>query len=164
VSRADLDGEAADGRTSAATAAGSRKIDSVMSSSAGEARPVLVDVEGLGLAVRVTLRVQDRLHVGESALPEERADDAALVAAAARATLAALERATPQAVGLRLEWSDVLHPDEDLPPMVVVLTTVTVADVPLRAPGSVLLRDRPIWAGARAVLQGLNRRLEILGL
>lgn len=129
-----------------------------------DARPLLVDVEGLGLAVRVTIKIRGKLHVGESPLPTENDADDALVAAAARATLGALEGACPAAVSLRLDWSGILHPDGALPPMAVVLATVTVADVPLRAPGSVLLREQPTWAGARAVLQGLNRRLEILGL
>lgn len=135
-----------------------------MTTTTRDSRPLLVDVTEAGGAVRVTLNVRDRSHVGVAHLPAGIARDAALVAAGAGATLDALEQATPQAVSLHLEWSEVVVPDEGLPPMALVLCNVTVADVPLRAPGSVLLRDDPAWAGARAALQGLNRRLEILGL
>lgn len=134
-----------------------------MTTSTEDHRPLLVDVAGAEGPVRVTLEIRDRRYVGESPLAGDGAPPA-LVTAAARATLDGLEQATPDAVTLRLEWSDVLRPEGHLPPLAVVLCTITVADVPLRAPGSALLRDKPLWAGARAVLQGLNRRLEIMGL
>lgn len=135
-----------------------------MTTSTGDNRPLLVDIAGAEGPVRVTLEVRDRRYVGEATLEGEDAAPPALVTVAARATLDGLEQAAPEAVTLRLEWSDVLHPEGGLPPLAVVLCTLTVAEVPLRAPGSALLRDKPLWAGARAVLQGLNRRLEILGL
>lgn len=135
-----------------------------MTSRTRDPRPLLADVAEAGGGVRVRLTVRDRSHVGVAALPAGAPPASALVTAAAAATIDALEQATPQAVSLRLEWSEVVEPDDELPPLAVVLCTVTVADVPLRAPGSALLRGEPAWAGARAVLQGLNRRLEVLGL
>lgn len=125
-------------------------------------RPVLREVVEQPGTVRVALEVGGRTFVGVGDVAGDGTEP--VVAAAARAALDALEQATPGAVALRLDWSMIVEPEGVLPPVVVVLVTATIAGVPLRVTGSVLLRDQPTWAGARAALQALNRRLEIMAL
>lgn len=130
---------------------------------AAERRPLLVEVVEHAPTVRITLEVGGQRFVGVDTV-EPGGDDGSLAAGGARAALDALAQATPGAVDLRLDWCEIAVPGGRLPRLAVVLVTATIAGVPLQASGSVLVRDRPDWAGARAVLQALNRRLEIMSL
>lgn len=120
-------------------------------------RPVLVDVAGSG-PVRVTVRLRDHEEVGE-------ADGQAPADAAAVATLRALDALTPEAVTFGLEWCGAIQPDDDSPPVLLVLAKLTIAGVPMRQSGTAIVRDGDVAvAAAQAALDALNRRLEIMEL
>lgn len=110
-----------------------------------------------GDPVGVVLTLGERAEAGYGERTSE------LIAAPALATLAAIEAFTPTAVSVELEWSDVISPAVDLPPIAVVMVRIEVAGVAMRYAGSVVVRDdRLDEAAARSVLQALNRRLEIM--
>lgn len=118
----------------------------------------LVDAGGTDV-VTVSLALGDRTVVGRTASSEAGGH----CQAAATATLRALDELTPGAVRLVLHWCGVAQPVPELPPIVTVLVGLDVAGVPMRYPGAVVIHDDDVpRAAAAAVLNALNRRLEIM--
>lgn len=120
-------------------------------------RITLVDVVGRD-PVMVTLERDDQRVVGEGA-----AGKGGEAEAAARATLEAVDALTPPAVTFALDWCGVVESAPDLPPLLVVVVALDVTGVPMRYAGAVIIDADPLAsAAAEAVLDALNRRLEIM--
>lgn len=116
----------------------------------------LVDVM-VDRGVTVRLRLGDRI-VGATSDDDGRD-------AAARATLAAIGQLTPSTLELTLDSVRTLPPTPGVRSTVVVaVVVVTVAGVPLPHSGSALVKDGNERATAAAVLDALNRRVQILGI
>ena len=121
-------------------------------------RVSLVDVVGRD-TIRVSLERDGRVVVGEAHV----GDAGGLAEAGARAALAAVETLTPGAVTFGLDWCGVVPTAPELPEVVLVLVGLEVAGVPMRYAGAVTVdTDALPEVGARAALDALNRRLEIM--
>ena len=103
-------------------------------------------------ASHVRLRQGERTAEAHVRSPE--LEDTALAA------LAALAELIPAAVAISLEELHVVTGRRDV---VVAVLVVRVAGVPLPHVGAALAGDEPHLATVRAVVDGLNRRLAILG-
>lgn len=123
----------------------------------GGQRPILTSVSGHD-TVRVVLEYGDRRGVGEC----EVAGGGGMVAAAATATLQALDALTPTTVEFRLGWCEVVEPGDDQPSAVVVYATAIVDGVPTQLAGAALVHHELQVAAVRAALNATNRRLEAL--
>lgn len=127
------------------------------SAGSGGHRPILLGVRGTD-RVQVTLEHRGRQYVGELAVTADRG----LAATSAAAAIAALDRLTPEAVALRLDWCGVVDPGQVAAPAVLVFATATVAGVPLLQTGSALVRKDVQLAAVRAALDAMNRRLDVM--
>lgn len=116
---------------------------------------ILTDVD-VGSTARVTLDVRGREYVGEADIAEDGAE-----AAVARATLRALDALTPTAVRFQMDWLHETEPD-DLGTVVEVVVTLNVAGASFSHVGAALVRGDLATTAARAVLDAVNRRLEIM--
>lgn len=121
-------------------------------------RIALLEVDSGDNGVRVRLQLRDRT----TAAVDHGRDR---LRAAARATLEAVSLLVPPAVELRLDTLRLLPAIADAPSdLVVVVVTAAVAGTDLRHSGSALVHGSAEHATAAAVLDALNRRLEILGI
>lgn len=120
-------------------------------------RVILTDVE-VGETVRITLDIRGREYVGQAEITDD-----GIEVAAARATLQALDALTPTAATFELNWLHETEPD-DLGTVLEVVVTLTVAGASIRHVGAALVRGDLPTTAARAVLDALNRRLEIMQL
>lgn len=124
------------------------------------ARPVLAGVDGEEPVV-VTLRSGGEVYEGEAS-PSQVGGGTATAAAAA--TLAALAALTPSAVSFALDWVQIGESDEQgLPTVVTVLARAEVAGVTMRYAGAALSPEDVREAAAKAVLDAMNRRLQVMG-
>ena len=131
-------------------------------------RPPLIEAvaveEGPPPRVRVALEHGNELFVRDAAVGQDPSIPAPYVAAAAEATVAALNLLTPAAVHLTLQWSAVVPTGEGLPPVAMTVVGLEVAGVPLRYAGAVITDGDSVISGAKAALDAVNRRLGVTGL
>ncbi len=121
---------------------------------------MLAGVEG-DEPIVVTLRSGGDVFEGEAS-PSQVGGGTATAAAAA--TLAALAALTPSAVSFALDWVQVGESDdEELPAVVTVLARAEVAGVTMRYAGAALSPKDVRKAAAKAVLDAMNRRLQVMG-
>lgn len=121
-------------------------------------RIALLEVDSGDTGVQVRLQLRDRTTAGVGHGRDR-------LRAAANATLDAVSPLLPPAVELRLETIRLLPAVEEAPfDLVVVVVTAAVAGTDLCHSGSALVQGSAEHATAAAVLDALNRRLEILGI
>jgi hypothetical protein len=128
-----------------------------MSEPRNPVRPMLVEVSGQAVT-RVVIRFGATTFVGEADVAEHAGPGPAAAAAAAQA----LEAATPDTVTMSVPWSTVVETPADSPDLYVALVDVHVAGVRMQHAGAVPIKQHEAVAAARAVLDAVNRRLEIM--
>ena len=119
------------------------------------AAPPRVVIESVESAGTTQIRLRRGTQVVEGRTRPEEHDLAAVV----HATLSALDELTPSTVAVTL---DELHRVGHRYELVIVLLTVRVAGVPLPHVGSAIVGDDPELAVVKAVLDALNRRLQVI--
>lgn len=110
-----------------------------------------------GDGVHVRLRRGD--HVADARGPVD-GDDGNDLEAVALTTLAALAELLPDTIAVTLEDLQRIPSSREV---VVTILLLRVGGVSLPHAGTALVGDRPDLATVRAVLDALNRRLQILG-
>lgn len=131
-------------------------------------RPPLIEAvvveDGSTQRARVALEHDKELFVREAPVRVGGSVAAPYVAAAAEATIAALNLITPSAVELTVRWSAVVPTDDEVPPMALTVIELNVAGVAMRYAGAVLTEGDDVMSGAKAALDAVNRRLGVTGL
>jgi hypothetical protein len=128
-----------------------------MEESSTPVRPMLVEVGG-NEVTRVVIRFGEGTFVGEADVARAGGPGPAAAVAAAQA----VESATPSTVTLTVPWSQVVDTPEGHPDVYLALVDVFVAGVRMQHTGAVQVKQHVAVAAARAVLDAVNRRLEIM--